>query len=88
MERIDCGSLFQGLIRIYEDSDRQSLSHRRNDAQLEHDNDITISGPAKSLEAIAELVGLNRAEHQFDFNSIIPYPKKFRDLDDKIENLR
>ena len=27
-------------------------------------------------------------ENQFDFNQVLPYPKKFRDLDDKVQKMR
>ena len=45
-------------------------------------NDITITGPEKTVQTIASLVGLKEEKPSFDFNKVISYPDKFREQDE------
>ena len=46
------------------------------------ENDLYITGPKKRVQEALELIGATREKPEFDFNSLIPYPKRFKDLDD------
>ena len=45
-------------------------------------NDITITGPEKTVQTIASLMGLMEEKPSFDFNKVISYPDKFREQDE------
>ncbi|HEU5085948.1 MAG TPA: hypothetical protein VFT99_00840 [Roseiflexaceae bacterium] len=45
------------------------------------ENDLYISGP--NVDAVLEFIGITRAEPTFDFNTLIPYPERFAQMDDE-----
>lgn len=57
------------------------------------ENDLYISGPwygfeaadkareASDIQAVLEFIGMTRAEPTFDFNTLIPYPKLWEEMD-------
>lgn len=51
-------------------------------------NDLTITGPEKTVQTIASLIGLKEEKPEFDFNKVIAYPSKFRDQDAVAEEAR
>ena len=54
------------------------------------DNELTITGPDvnKVLETIRSQTGEDQDVRLFDFNTIIPYPQIYRDMDKRAEEYR
>lgn len=50
-------------------------------------NDLYISGPQEQVDALLTLIGATKAEPEFDFNTIIPYPAQFADRDKEAKEL-
>lgn len=50
-------------------------------------NDLYISGPKEQVDALLALVGADKAQPKFDFNTIIPYPAQFADRDKEAKEL-
>jgi hypothetical protein len=52
------------------------------------ENDLYIHGSKEDIDALLELMGTNKTPPEFDFNVVIPYPEKFKALDDELRALR
>jgi len=52
------------------------------------ENDLTITGPSATLTNISALLGLKKDPPEFDFNQVLPYPKKYADQDALAEEAR
>lgn len=46
------------------------------------ENDLYISGSKEDVARVLAHVGMNHAEPEFDFNTVIPYPQEYRERDE------
>lgn len=51
-------------------------------------NDVYIYGPDAEVKRLLELVGASKGEPEFNFDAIIPYPKRFKDADEAANKLK
>jgi hypothetical protein len=47
------------------------------------ENDLYISGNAEDIAALLKHIGADQDPPQFDFNTIVPYPEKLKQMDDE-----
>ena len=52
------------------------------------ENDLTITGSSDLIDRIINKMGLSGEKPSFDFNSMLPYPTKFKDKDREAELAR
>jgi hypothetical protein len=50
-------------------------------------NDLYITGPQEQVEALLQLIGADKEEPAFDFNTVIQYPAHFAELDKEFSEM-
>lgn len=48
-------------------------------------NDLWISGPSEDVAKLLAHIGADKEEPEFDFNTLIPYPERFAQMDSEAE---
>lgn len=51
------------------------------------ENDLYISGPKEDVNALLDFIGMNNDPPEFNFDKIIPYPKQYKELDEKRDRI-